>query len=76
MNKIICPNCKKVFKVDEAEYSSILKQVRNHEFDEEINNRLTLADKDKENAVKLAEANIKNSLQEQLSEKDKIISDL
>lgn len=76
MNEIICPNCKKAFKVDEAGYADILKQVRDHQFEEEISSRLALAEKDKENAVKLAEANIKNSLQEQLADKDKQLSEL
>jgi hypothetical protein len=71
MNEIICPNCNKAFKVDEAGFADILKQVRDHQFEEEINKRLALADKEKESAIKLAEANIKNALQEQLAEKDK-----
>ena len=71
MNEIICPNCKKAFKVDEAGFADILKQVRDHQFEEELNNRLTLAEKEKESAVKLAEANIKNSLQEELAKKDR-----
>ena len=70
MNEIICPSCKKAFKVDEAGFAEILKQVRDHEFEHELKNRLNLAEKEKESAVKLAEANIKNALQEQLSKKD------
>ena len=70
MNEIICPNCKKAFKVDEAGFADILKQVRDHQFEEELQNRLNLSDKEKESAVKLAEANVRNSLQEQLSNKD------
>jgi hypothetical protein len=76
MNEIICPNCKKAFKVDEAGFADILKQVRDHQFEEELKNRLDLADKDKESAVKLAEANIKNALQEQLNNKDKELAEL
>ncbi|MBK8701946.1 MAG: DUF2130 domain-containing protein [Saprospiraceae bacterium] len=70
MNEIICPHCKKAFKVDEAGFADILKQVRDHQFEEEILNRLALAEKDKESAVKLAEANIKNAMQAQLAQKD------
>lgn len=70
MNEIICPNCKKAFKVDEAGFADILKQVRDHQFEEELNNRLTLAEREKESAVKLTEANIRNSFQEQLAKKD------
>ena len=76
MNEIICPHCKKAFKVDEAGYANILKQVRDHQFEEELTNRLTLAEKEKDIAVKLAEANIKNSLQEQLAEKDRQLAEL
>ena len=76
MNEIICPNCKKAFKVDEAGFADILKQVRDHQFEEELNSRLALAEKDKESAVELAKANIKNSLQEELAKKDKELTEL
>lgn len=76
MNEIICPNCNKAFKVDETGFAEILKQVRDHQFDEELQNRLQLAEKEKESAVKLAEANIKNALHEQLSNKDHEITEL
>ena len=76
MNEIICPNCKKAFKVDEAGFAEILKQVRDHQFEEELSNRLTLAEKEKDSAVKLAEANIKNLSQEELAKKDKQLSEL
>ncbi len=70
MNEIICPNCKKAFKVDEAGFADILKQVRDHQFEEELEKRLKLAEIEKESAVKLAEANLKNVLQENLTKKD------
>ncbi len=76
MNEIICPHCKKAFKVDEAGYADILKQVRDHQFEEELNTRLELAEKEKENAVKLAEANLKNSLQADLTKKDNELIEL
>ena len=76
MNEIICPNCKKAFKVDEAGFAEILKQVRDHQFDEELANRLRLAEKEKESAVKLAEANLKNSLQDQIANKDRELAEL
>jgi hypothetical protein len=76
MNEIICPNCKKAFKIDEAGFADILKQVRDKQFEEELQNRLLLADKDKESAVKLAEANVRNSSQELLAKKDKELIEL
>ena len=69
MNEIICPNCKKAFKVDEAGFADILKQVRDHQFEEELQERLT-------SAVKLAEANTRIALQAELTEKDKELTDL
>jgi hypothetical protein len=69
MSEIICPNCEKAFKVDNAGYADILKQVRDRKFEEELTSRL-------DSAVKIAEANIKSSLQEELTEKDKLLADL
>lgn len=76
MNEIICPHCKKAFKVDEAGYADILKQVRDHQFEEEIKSRMAIAEREKENAVKLAEANWKNDFQARLSQKEIEINDL
>lgn len=76
MNEIVCPNCNKVFKVDEAGFADILKQVRDHQFEEELQKRLNLADKEKESAVKLAEANVRNSMQEKIVSKDKELAEL
>jgi hypothetical protein len=76
MNEIICPSCKKAFKVDEAGFANILKQVRDHQFDEDLNQRLILAEKEKKSAVELAEAKLKISVQEQLALKDNEIAKL
>lgn len=75
MNEIICPHCKKAFKVDEAGFADILKQVRDHQFEDELEKRLQLAENEKESAVKLAEATLKNRLQEDLAKKDKELSE-
>ena len=76
MQDIICPNCKKVFKVDEAGFADILKQVRDHQFEEELHERLGIAEKEKENAIKLAEANITNTLQKDLAKRDAELAEL
>lgn len=76
MNEIICPHCHKAFKVDEAGYANILKQVRDHQFEEELQNRLTLAEKDKQSAIQIAEAKVRESLQEQLTQKETAIAKL
>ena len=76
MNEIICPNCSKAFKVDESGFADILKQVRNHQFEEELQKRLNLAEIAKESAVKLAEANVRNALQEQLAKQENELTKL
>lgn len=71
MKEIICPNCKTPFTIDESSYADITKQIRNHLFEEEIQKRLSIAEKEKEDAIKLAEAMVKNALQEDLIKKEK-----
>ncbi|MEG1313713.1 MAG: DUF2130 domain-containing protein, partial [Bacilli bacterium] len=76
MNEIKCPECGNVFKVDESDYADLVKQVRNHEFEEELKVRSDLMEQNKENAVKLAEANTRNSIKDDLSKKDIEIAEL
>jgi hypothetical protein len=76
MNEIICPHCKKAFKVDEAGFADILKQVRDHEFEKELLDRVHMLERDKESAVKLAEATTKNELQASAAKKDAEIAEL
>ena len=54
MHEIICPHCGKAFKIDEAGYADMLKQVRDHEFDAALQERLQLAEREKETALELA----------------------
>ena len=75
MKEIICPNCKTPFKIDESSYADITKQIRDQQFEEELDKRLKLADNDKQNAVKLAEANLRNTLQEDLVKKEKELTE-
>ena len=76
MNEIICPSCSTAFKIDEAGFADIVAQVKNQQFEDELQTRLDLAEKDKVNAIQLAEANLKNSLQDDLAKKDNEIISL
>lgn len=76
MNEIICPNCQKAFKVDEAGFAEILKQVRNHQFEEELQERLRITEREKNSEIELNKEKFKSYLQEQLSKKDAEISQL
>lgn len=71
MNDIICPNCNKAFKIDESGYVELLKQVRTQQFNEEIENRLKLAEQEKANAVQLTAAQVENKMKDQLAEKER-----
>lgn len=76
MNEIKCPKCGTVFQIDEADYDSIVKQIRDKEFDKEISSREEQHKVDRENAVKLAAAHIKEELGQELNKKDLEISEL
>jgi hypothetical protein len=76
MKDIICPHCGKVFKVDEAGFADILKQVRDHQFEKELCDRLKIAEREKESAVKIAESELKNLLQQELAKKDQELAEL
>jgi len=76
MNDIICPQCKKVFKADEAGFADILKQVRDHVFDKELHERLELAEKEKKNAIKLARVDVEKLMQADIVKKDKELATL
>lgn len=76
MNEVVCPHCKKAFQVDEAGFADILKQVRDREFEQELNERVQLLEREKESAVKLAEANTKNELQADVAKKEAEIAEL
>ncbi len=65
MNEIKCPKCGTMFQINETDYESILKQVKNQEFTKELSFREEQFKKDKENALILL-----------TNEKDKEISEL
>ena len=69
MSEIKCPNCGKVFKIDEESYSLILQQVRNSEFNKEIDEQL-------ENKLKLALNESENGFRDKLYLKENEISKL
>ena len=69
MNEIKCPHCGKVFKIDENEYESIVKQIRDNELDREIKTLEHQHNIDKENAVKIAQAEVEKEFTNKLNEK-------
>ena len=76
MHEIICPHCGKAFKIDETGYADILKQVRDGEFEQQLHERLELAEQDKRSAVELAELKVASELQKSAAAKDTEIQGL
>ncbi len=76
MHEIICPHCDKAFKIDETGYADILKQVRDTEFDQQLHERLELAEKDKLREVELAKSNTVNDMQKIAAAKEAEIKKL
>ncbi len=76
MHEIICPHCGKAFKIDEAGYADILKQVRDSAFEQQLHERLALAEQDKRYAVELARTSVTIELQQAAVARDSEIQDL
>lgn len=77
MAQIKCPHCGKVFTVDESEYASIVKQVRDAEFERDIEERVRLVEKNQGSAVAAAEARVREAAQAELADvRSKAASDL
>ena len=76
MNELKCPNCGTVFQIDEVDYMSIVKQVKDKEFEKEINIRETQYKNDKEQSIKLTEAKLEKEFNEELNKKDLEIVEL
>ncbi|MFO1193835.1 MAG: DUF2130 domain-containing protein [Rhodoferax sp.] len=71
-----CPHCGKAFKIDEAGYADILKQVRDADFEHQLHDRLESAEREKRSAIALAKSEVTNQLQQAAAAKDREIQAL
>ena len=76
MNEIKCPNCGTVIKVDESDYESIVRQVRDEQFAAELAERERLMEREREHALQVAGAEAARKLEQALSERDAQIQQL
>lgn len=76
MHEIKCPHCGQTFTIDEASYADIVKQVRDSEFEQQLHERLELAEQDKKKALELAETKAAGELQKAAAAKDAEIQEL
>lgn len=70
MNEIKCPNCGKVFSVDEASYASVVSQIRTKEFEKDLDHRIEDIEKQQELLRKSERLQADQIFQKQLVAKD------
>lgn len=76
MNEIKCPKCGTIFQIAEQDYDSILKQVRNEEFDKELKVREEVAKKEQEAAIKLTENAVSKKFSDEINKRELEIQEL
>ena len=76
MNQIKCPKCGEVFTIDESDYESIVRQIKDHEYREDLKRMEDRHKKDLDRAVQLAVAEAQNAFSEALGKKDAEIAKL
>ena len=75
-NEVTCPNCKTAFEIDETRFADIVRQIRDSEFEAELQNRLKDAERVKATEIKLAQAEIEMKLESEISKQLQEISKL
>lgn len=76
MNEIKCPKCGEKFSIDETQYASIVKQVKDKEFTKELKNREAQFEKEKKNLLQLTKLELEKEFNKELNNKDSEISEL
>lgn len=76
MNEIKCPKCGEKFSIDETQYASIVKQVKDKEFTKELKNREVQFEKEKKNLLQLTKLELEKEFNKELTNKDSEISEL
>ena len=71
MQEIKCPNCGKVFQVDESGYAAIQKQIRDREFEKELAERLQAIEDARRSELKLAVSDAEKTAAQKLSNAEK-----
>lgn len=74
MKELKCPKCGSVFSVDEADYVSILNQVKNEEFEAELRRRMTEVNARHQTEQQLASAKAEQNFQQLLNRKAQELS--
>ncbi len=70
MSEIKCPKCGNVFQVDESEYASIAKQIRDHEFQDELDRRIREIEDKKDQELQVKILKLQQSSNDELNKKE------
>ena len=76
MKDIKCPSCGKTFNIDPSSFEEILLQIKDEEFNKQINERLILAEEDNKKSLEILKQELKLQLIEQNRNKEFEIQDL
>ena len=76
MNEIKCPHCGEAFKIDQAGYADIVKQIRDDQYEKDLHDRLKLIEDQQKTQIELAKEKSERKFAEELAKKDKELSDL
>ncbi|MDC3168089.1 DUF2130 domain-containing protein [Prochlorococcus sp. AH-716-D22] len=76
MKDIKCPSCGKNFRIDPSSFDEILLQIKDEEFNKQIEERLKLAEEDKKKGIEIAKQELKIKLIEDRQKRDAKIQDL
>ena len=65
MKEIKCPSCGKTFAIDQSSFQEILGQIKNEEFNKQIQERLLLAEEDNKKRIEILKQELKIKLMEE-----------
>ncbi len=76
MKDIKCPSCGENFRIDPTSFEEILLQIKDEEFNKQIEERLQLAEEDKKKGIEIAKQELKIQLIKDSQKKDSKIQEL
>ena len=76
MKDIKCPSCGETLRIDPSSYDDLLLQIKDDEFNKQIEERLKLAEEDKKKGIEIAKQELKIQLMEDSQKKDTKIQHL
>tara|TARA_E500000331_G_C17207880_1_gene692218 strand:+ start:320 stop:1516 length:1197 start_codon:yes stop_codon:yes gene_type:complete len=74
MKEIQCPKCKELFRLEDSGYADIIKQIKDDEFNLELDKNKEIVIKEKKAAIELEKQKSKNSLNDIIRERDNLLN--